>query len=92
MTHKRRRWILAATLLALGAWPLGCESTAPAGHCVKCRCECQSSAATKTTTFESRDSAGALIELDCSLKGDCVQECARVGAPTPVTATCVLSN
>ena len=92
MTRTRRRWTLAATLLALCAWPLGCESVAPAAHCVKCRCECQGTAGTKTTTFESRDSKGVPIELDCSLQGDCAQECARVGAPTPVTATCVLSN
>jgi hypothetical protein len=70
----------------------GCKSTGPVSGCIKCRCECQGGTGTQTTTFESRDSTGNRVELTCTLRGDCVAECARIGAPTPLSATCLATQ
>jgi hypothetical protein len=91
MRLTKKAWAaLAWTLLGLAQF--SCKSTDPVSGCIKCRCECQGSTGTQTTTFESRNSSGAAVEVNCALRGDCVAECARVNAPTPLSATCLASQ
>jgi hypothetical protein len=90
MRRCTRAWGLVGLLLA-SAIQWGCESTGPVAGCIKCRCECQSTAGTRTTTFESSDAQG-LLDLDCTPKGACVAECTRIGAPTPLSANCLAAR
>jgi hypothetical protein len=84
-------WVVGALALAcLAQW--GCESTGPVSDCIQCRCECQGGTGIQTTTFESHDSAGNAVHLNCTLKGDCVAECARIGAPTALSANCLATH
>jgi hypothetical protein len=79
---------LAGTLLTVAVGQ-DCSSTAPGANCVKCSCQCQNASGTATTTFERRDASGVAQELDCTVKGDCVEECSRAGVPGPTSATCL---
>jgi len=84
-------WAVSALVLAgLAQW--GCQSTGPVSGCIQCRCECQGGTGTQTTTFESHDSSGNAVQLNCTLKGDCVAECARIGAPTALSANCLATQ
>ncbi len=90
---RRRAGLGIVVALALaGLAPMGCESTAPVSGCVKCRCDCQAGTGTRTTTFEGKDSLGQSVELSCTRTGDCVAECARIGATTPISANCLVSR
>jgi hypothetical protein len=83
------KWAALAGVLVAATAGQHCSSTEPGSDCVKCQCQCQGTSGTATTTFERRNAAGALEDLECTAKGDCVAECARVGAPTPVSSTCL---
>jgi hypothetical protein len=83
-----RRTVLAGLVL-VGAAEQRCTSTQVAGDCVNCQCQCQGASATATTTFERRDASGKLLALTCTVRGDCIAECTRVSAPTPISATCL---
>jgi len=91
MKLTKKAWVVVAWTL-LGLAQLGCKSTDPVSGCIQCRCECQSGTGTQTTTFESHDSSGNTVVLNCSLRGDCVAECARVNAPTALSATCLATQ
>jgi hypothetical protein len=83
------KWVVLLGLALSAPAEQSCSSTAPGNDCVRCQCQCQGSGSTATTTFEHRSATGELQELDCTVRGDCVQECARVSAPTPVSASCL---
>ena len=82
------KWAALTGVLLAVAVGQRCSSTQPGSDCVKCQCQCQGASGTITTTFERRDAQGNQQKLQCSLRDDCVEECTRAGAPTPVSATC----
>jgi hypothetical protein len=83
-------WLTMGAVLVLAMAGIDCDSTTQSNDCIKCTCQCSGSGGvTVSTTFEKRDDTGALLEVDCTIEDDCKTECAKVGAPTPVSATCV---
>ncbi len=86
------KWaVLAGTLLAV-AFGQDCSSTSPGADCVRCQCQCQSASGAATTTFERRDASGKAQEVECTVKGDCIEECSRIGVPGPTAATCLAAQ
>jgi hypothetical protein len=83
------KWMMLGAVLVLSTAGIDCDSTAPSNDCVKCTCVCSGNGVSVSTTFENRDDTGRLLEVDCTVEDDCVTECTKVGAPTPVSATCV---
>ena len=83
------RWVTFGALAVLATAGVDCDSTSSSQDCVRCTCQCSGpGGAVVTSTFESRDATGGLLEVDCAVDEDCETECARVDAPTPVSATC----
>ena len=84
------RWMALGALLALATAGIDCDSTTQGNDCVRCTCQCSGAGGVSvSTTFENRDPEGKLLEVDCAVDEDCEAECAKVGAPTPVSASCV---